>query len=100
MEESYYIAMEFIEGKTIREILKIKKFAIPTVVAILKQILRGLDYAHSKNIVHRDTEKYQYGYKVHGFWPRESNKTIIERAINHWRNTVLYVARASRRRSY
>ena len=53
-EGSYYIAMEFIDGKTVREILKKKRFAIPTVIGISKQVLRGLEYAHSKQIVHRD----------------------------------------------
>ncbi len=51
----YYIAMEFIEGKTIKEIIKKrKKLSIASVVEVLKQLLAGLSYAHSKNIVHRD----------------------------------------------
>jgi response regulator RpfG family c-di-GMP phosphodiesterase len=54
LEGSYYIAMEYIDGSTIREILKTKKLATPSVIGILKQVLYGLIYAHSKNIVHRD----------------------------------------------
>ncbi|MFH1728973.1 MAG: protein kinase [Pseudomonadota bacterium] len=51
---NYYIAMEFIDGSTIREIIKRKKLSIQNVIAILKQICRGLDYAHANHIVHRD----------------------------------------------
>jgi serine/threonine-protein kinase len=51
---SYYIAMEYIEGNTMREIVKKKPLSIPQVLGILKQVCRGLIYAHSKHIVHRD----------------------------------------------
>lgn len=51
----YYISMEVIDGKTIKKILKKKgKFAYPVVMELLKQLLAALDYAHSKNVVHRD----------------------------------------------
>jgi tetratricopeptide (TPR) repeat protein len=51
----YYISMEVIEGKTLKKILKKKgKFSHPVVMELLKQLLAALDYAHSKNVVHRD----------------------------------------------
>lgn len=51
----YYISMEFIDGKTLKRILKKKgKFAYPVVLELLKQLLSALEYAHSKNVVHRD----------------------------------------------
>ncbi len=51
----FYIAMEFIEGTTLHELLAEKR-VLPTdeVVQISRQICRGLDYAHSNGIVHRD----------------------------------------------
>lgn len=52
---NYFIAMEFIRGKTIRDILKVKqKFSISSVAKICKQVCRGLRYAHHHKIVHRD----------------------------------------------
>jgi serine/threonine-protein kinase len=51
----YYIAMENIEGYTLKKILKQKgKFSIPVTREILKQLISALDYAHKHNIVHRD----------------------------------------------
>lgn len=51
----YYIAMEYIDGKTIKRILKKKgKFAYPVVLELLKQLLSALEYAHSKMVIHRD----------------------------------------------
>jgi len=54
-DEDYYIAMELINGLTIKEILqKNKKLSLKSVFEILRQVLPGLIYAHKMKIVHRD----------------------------------------------
>jgi len=51
----FYIAMEFIEGTTLHELLAEKRvLATDEVLQLTRQICRGLDYAHSNGIVHRD----------------------------------------------
>ncbi|MEZ4818364.1 MAG: protein kinase [Bdellovibrionota bacterium] len=51
----YFIAMEHIDGYTIKKILKQKgKFALPVMKEIVKQLIKALAYAHQNNIVHRD----------------------------------------------
>lgn len=51
----YYIAMEYIDGFTLKEILKTqKKIPYHQALDVVRQIMEGLAYAHSKNIVHRD----------------------------------------------
>jgi serine/threonine protein kinase len=51
----FYIAMEFIEGTTLHELLAEKRvLATEEVLQLTRQICRGLDYAHSNSIVHRD----------------------------------------------
>lgn len=54
-EGNYYISMEFIDGKTVRELLKKKGFfRLGTTLALSKQVLKALAYAHSKKVIHRD----------------------------------------------
>ncbi|MGH9570360.1 MAG: protein kinase domain-containing protein, partial [Candidatus Angelobacter sp.] len=53
----FYIAMEFIQGTTLHELLTEQRIlASDEVVQYSRQICRGLDYAHSHGIVHRDVK--------------------------------------------
>jgi len=54
-EEVYFIAMEYVDGKSLKDILIQVKF-IPQEIAlgIVLEIGKGLGYAHQKGIVHRD----------------------------------------------
>lgn len=49
-----YIAMEFLEGKPLNEIIQEKKLSLKELVDIGVQTAGALDYAHQKGIVHRD----------------------------------------------
>ncbi|MFA5459473.1 MAG: Stk1 family PASTA domain-containing Ser/Thr kinase [Bacilli bacterium] len=51
----YYLVMEYIEGKTLKQLLKRRGFlTIPEVVDIMLQLTEGLAHAHDSYIVHRD----------------------------------------------
>jgi len=51
----FYIAMEFIEGTTLHQLMSQRRvLATEDVIRLSRQICAGLDYAHSHNIVHRD----------------------------------------------
>jgi serine/threonine protein kinase/type II secretory pathway pseudopilin PulG len=51
----FYIAMEFIEGKTLAEVLQEQRvLPVDQVIGITRNICAGLDFAHNKGIVHRD----------------------------------------------
>ncbi len=55
----YYIVMEYVEGITLKQLLlKRKRLNISEVVDISKQIIKGLEHAHSKHIVHRDIKPH------------------------------------------
>lgn len=49
-----YIVMEFIEGKTLRELLKEKPPNLPTTISLAEQIASALSVAHKASIIHRD----------------------------------------------
>jgi tetratricopeptide (TPR) repeat protein len=50
-----FIAMEFIDGENLREILRReKRMPVAAVVKMAIQTIQALDYAHSQGIVHRD----------------------------------------------
>jgi len=50
-----FIAMEYLDGVTLKEILATgKKLTIPQLVEIIRQVGEGLDYVHQRGIVHRD----------------------------------------------
>jgi serine/threonine protein kinase len=50
-----YIAMEFLEGRTLEDMIRRKvKFNYRIIAQIISQICSALDFAHQQNIVHRD----------------------------------------------
>jgi eukaryotic-like serine/threonine-protein kinase len=52
---SYYMVMEYVEGRTLAEIVRSGGALAPhLVVGISKQVLDGLSVAHRRGIVHRD----------------------------------------------
>ena len=53
-ENKTFIAMEYVEGKTLRELIKSDELTIEKITDISVQICEGLNEAHSKGITHRD----------------------------------------------
>jgi beta-lactam-binding protein with PASTA domain/predicted Ser/Thr protein kinase len=56
---TYYIAMEFVEGRTLKDIVRERGAAPPEAAAdITLQILRAARFAHKRGIVHRDIKPH------------------------------------------
>lgn len=53
-EEHQFIANEFIEGKTLRQLIAEKKLTVSQIVDIALQVCAALATAHEKGIIHRD----------------------------------------------
>lgn len=54
-QDTYWMVMEYVEGKTMEEWVKYKgRFSPVLAVSILVQLLQGLGHAHRRGIIHRD----------------------------------------------
>ena len=49
-----FIAMEFLEGKTLKHMISSRSLELETTLEVAIQVAEGLNAAHSKGIVHRD----------------------------------------------
>lgn len=50
-----FMAMDFVEGQTLRDFLKIRgQFDPPEAMKLIADVCAGLDYAHQRGITHRD----------------------------------------------
>ena len=53
--DTSYITMEFVEGQTLRELVRIRgAIDIDHAIRLIVQLLEGLEYAHRRGVTHRD----------------------------------------------
>jgi len=54
VEDTYYFLMEFVDGSTLREVVKAAQLAPKHALAIVPHLCDALQYAHDKGVIHRD----------------------------------------------
>ncbi len=52
--ETYFFAMEYVEGTTLGELLATRELNEESFLRIVEQCAQALSYAHSKGVIHRD----------------------------------------------
>lgn len=52
--EHYYFVMEYVEGRSLREMLGVNRLTPQQGLRIILQVARAIEYAHEKGIIHRD----------------------------------------------
>jgi len=87
----YYIAMEYVDGSTLKQIVRQRGAIAPGgVVNVLAQMCEALAYAHEKGIVHRDVKT------ANAMWTRERKAKIMDfglaRALEELRNQATVVS--------
>jgi serine/threonine protein kinase len=51
-----YLVMEYVPGTSLRPLIQQRKLSVDDSVAVMRQILAGLAFAHSKGMIHRDVK--------------------------------------------
>ena len=87
----FYIAMEYVDGNTLKEIVKRKgKISAPGIVHVLAQMCEALAFAHEKKIVHRDIKT------ANTMWTSDRKAKIMDfglaKAIEEVRNHTTVVS--------
>ncbi|MEE8580518.1 MAG: protein kinase [Myxococcota bacterium] len=87
----YYIAMEFVDGTTLKEIVK-QRGPVPLggLVHVIAQLCEALAFAHEKKVVHRDIKP------ANMMWTREKQAKIMDfglaRVVEEVRNHTTVVS--------
>ncbi len=72
-EHGFYLAMEYVEGTTLKEVLRHRGAVAPGgVIYILRQMAEALAYAHGKKVVHRDIKT------ANTMWTTEKQVKIMD----------------------
>jgi tetratricopeptide (TPR) repeat protein len=88
---AYYIAMEYVDGHTLKEIVKHRgRIAAGGIAHVLAQMCEALAYAHEQKIVHRDIKT------ANTMWTRDRKAKIMDfglaKAIEEVRNHTTVVS--------
>jgi serine/threonine protein kinase len=51
-----YLTMEYVPGSSLRPLISGQQLSVDQAIAVMKQVLAGLEYAHNQGIVHQDVK--------------------------------------------
>ena len=51
-----YLTMEYVPGTSLRPLIKDRALTIDQSIAVMRQVLAGLDYAHNQGLMHQDVK--------------------------------------------
>jgi eukaryotic-like serine/threonine-protein kinase len=54
IRDTWYLVMEYIDGPSLREVMRSPLLEPSAVLRMVYEICRGIDYAHSRGVIHRD----------------------------------------------
>ncbi len=93
-ENGSFLATEFVEGRTLREVIKKESLTLPRILRIVEQTANALVAAHAADIVHRDIKpenimlRLDSIVKVLDFGLAKPNQEIIQSGDTESNRTV------------
>src|SRR5262245_52532879 len=66
VDGTYFLALELVDGPPLSEIIAEGPIPPPLAAYVVEQVLRGLDYAHRRGVVHRDLSSANVLVSRHG----------------------------------
>jgi serine/threonine-protein kinase len=84
-----YIAMEFVEGESLQDIISRRaKIPLAAKLKLVQQVCEGLSYAHKQGLVHRDVKPANI------LVTNDGNVKVVDFGLVHWESTNLTQAGA------
>ncbi len=80
-DQTPFLAMEFVDGKTLGRILKSRPLAVDEAVPLFIQVCFGLAHAHESGIVHRDIKPNNIMLLNNMDWGTEGSVKILDFGI-------------------
>ncbi|MEX2182477.1 MAG: protein kinase [Gemmatimonadaceae bacterium] len=63
----YYITMEYVEGRSLRDLIKLRgKVPVAVALSVGKQLARALEIAHEQGVIHRDIKPHNMVVEPNG----------------------------------
>lgn len=64
--DMHFIAMEYVDGVSLKELLKKKRLGIDEVILVFLQLLEGLRCLHDHKMIHRDMKPHNIVFRANG----------------------------------
>ncbi len=80
-DQTPFMAMEFVDGKTLGQILKNRPLSVDETIPLFIQVCFGLAHAHENGIVHRDVKPNNIMVLNNSDWGTEGSVKILDFGI-------------------